>query len=284
MTLVVSELRRYGVVMVADCAVTTRPAQSIVLPDGPPVTEYARTGAQKVFPVDQIQAGVSVWGRGSLDDGTPMDLWLESLLRSGVREEDTLKTLGEMLAEEANAKIAPPQDDSEKYGFHVGGFIDTDDGRLPALYHVHCGHDNGAPHELRLYQDCPDHGFCGNRVYDDMSQYAEALAGQRGPEAYWHQLRNGTYTEFAYIIKYLTGSLTELREREGFSAPEPDDLHNRARYLKLVVETVCDIYAMSTQRRHIAKPVSLLTISSEGIEDFVPTSLSTQLQPRGRSI
>jgi hypothetical protein len=85
MTLVMTEVSSYGVAMAADSAVT--------FPNG-----RVYVGAQKLLPVPQINAGLSLWGRGSVN-GEDADTWLQNFIQHDVQSEMSLLNMAETLVE-----------------------------------------------------------------------------------------------------------------------------------------------------------------------------------------
>ena len=106
MTLVMTEVSTYGVAMAADSAVT--------FPDG-----RVYVGAQKLLPVPQINAGLSIWGRGSVNKSAA-DTWLQNFIQNDVTNEMTLLNMAETLANRLNNEFGGPI--SDRMGIHVGGF------------------------------------------------------------------------------------------------------------------------------------------------------------------
>src|SRR3989304_2796668 len=74
MTLILTELSKHGIAMVADSAVTFTEQ----LPSGKPVN-YVLNGAQKLQVVPYLTAGISVWGLGAIE-GVSTDIWLHDFI------------------------------------------------------------------------------------------------------------------------------------------------------------------------------------------------------------
>jgi hypothetical protein len=275
MTLLVSELREYGVVMVADSAVTTVPCKSLLPPGDGIIAEYVSTGAQKLWPIPAIGAGVSVWGRGRIGQ-FPADYWLY-YFADQVTAGTSLVDVGKQIASAVNELEAKPKTSADAFGFHLGGYIETTEGCLPALYHVHCGHADEEPHELRLYRDCPEDRFADTDPrygFSDYAEYRDWLSEARG-----YQLRNGMFDEFAAVSERLNVALFTLRAR-GFESPSPDDLANRETHLRDLFELFCGIYARSNRPKRIARPISSLSIGESGVMSFKASSPAVDAQGR----
>src|SRR4051794_39455569 len=79
MTLIITELSEFGIVMVADTALT----QYIKLPNG---TTHRRilNGIEKLQQIPTLHAGISMWELSTIktDDGTiPVDIWIRDFIR-----------------------------------------------------------------------------------------------------------------------------------------------------------------------------------------------------------
>ena len=83
MTLIVSEISKFGIAMAADSAVTEQYPVDWELSSGISTPPTVRTGAQKIIPIKSINAAISVWGFGTvgipsnLDAQIPIDRFLE---------------------------------------------------------------------------------------------------------------------------------------------------------------------------------------------------------------
>src|SRR5438093_5376229 len=144
MSLVVSDISVYGIVMVGDSAITRRKGGKLidVLSDG-----------SKIQYSEEANIGFAIWGRCNLADQR-VDAWLRDFIKSEVRCGDSVESVGERLAKSLNKKIEAMKEPWKEQvrGIHLTGFRDD----KPVLFHVHCGHPTEIPHELRLYHDYPD--------------------------------------------------------------------------------------------------------------------------------
>ena len=86
MTLVISEVSKFGIVMAADTAEST----TVTAASG---RQYTRTRfGRKLFPIQYLNGGASHWGAGEIHTGgglgrIPSDVWLEDFIeREGVEK------------------------------------------------------------------------------------------------------------------------------------------------------------------------------------------------------
>ncbi len=259
MTLVMTEVSTYGVAMAADSAVT--------FPDN-----RVYVGAQKLLPVPQINAGLSIWGRGDVN-GTAADTWLQKFIQDDVTNGMTLLNVAEILVDKLNNEFGGPIND--RMGIHVGGFDEQSGIRGPAFYHLHNGHfhfefrngsynlvpdENPPIRELRVHQDHPP------RIY----------TGDNFPVP----TRNGDFSIFGILYDQLNPILNTIQSSTGFSFPYPPGLAARGEYLRFWINIARDLYRLSNFRVRvlpqpatagdagIGGPISVLTVSSDGIQSF----------------
>ena len=265
MTLIVSEISKYGIAMAADSAITTTFPENWTLPSGARVPATVRTGAQKLVPIRAINAAISVWGVGTVgtpDDPCariPVDKFLLDFAER-VRRGDSLEDVGERLAREMNDGMGDSRDAG---GVHLAGYAEHQGRRFPALYHIHRGHPDESPGPLQLHRDWP---FESGKTFEEALDYIEG-GGFVG-------LRNGDFGVYALFAKYLHELMERLRKDMDFICPDHDSerfespLQARGRYLKLQVETICEFYRLSNCLETIAMPVSWLTIPREPGEEI----------------
>jgi hypothetical protein len=137
MTLIVSEVSKFGIAMTADSAITEQYPTSWALSSGKPPPPTVRTGAQKIVPIQSINAAISVWGFGTvgmpndLDAQIPIDCFLQDFAES-IRSGVSLDDVGYRLVNIVNQRIKIGQ---IRGGFHLAGYSEENSKRFPALYH-----------------------------------------------------------------------------------------------------------------------------------------------------
>ncbi len=265
MTLVLSEVSKHGIAMAADSAITQISDPRLKLPSGDSVPKTVRTGAEKIVEIKSIQAALSVWGFGAV--GMPGDTkWqipVDKFLldfASTVGADETLEDVGNRLADEVNPRIRVG---AVHGGFHLAGYVEQERQAFPVLYHVNTGPDDKHPKPLELYRDYP---FDSGRTIQQWR--AELEAGV----SFW--LRNGMIQTYVYFAESLNDLMKLLNKKFEFICPhhEGQQFHSpleaRARYLKLQIQTICEFYRLSNSTAFIAMPVSWITISPNGIQNF----------------
>lgn len=259
MTLVLSEVSHRGVAMAADSAVTFGSGRVYI-------------GAQKLQPVPQINAGMSVWGLGSVN-GEDTDVWLQQFIQTQVKPNMVLWDTAQHLADRLNHAFGGTAPD--RMGIHVCGFDEHQGVRGPALYHVHNGHyevgiDKGK-FVIVPKEDPPIREF---RAHDDIRP--QVWPHSRPPE----MRRNGDISVFAWMNNYLSRFLGEFQAATQFRFPYPDSLATRGEYLRFWINMTIELYRLSNARPRILPqpatagdasiggPVTVLTISKKGIQSF----------------
>lgn len=161
-----------------------------------------------------------------------------------------------------------------RMGVHVAGFDTRDGVRGPALYHVHNGHYHwefiSSSVQMVSDEDPPIREF---RAHEDRPPQAYGT-GQAFIE------RNGDFVLFSALFDRLRPLLGSINAAIGITFPYPDSLETRGEYLRFWLNHVKDIYRLSNARSravtqpatgadaHIGGPVTVLTISDAGIQDF----------------
>ena len=214
MTLVVSDISRHGIVMVGDSAVTKRQGGG----------KTVGADAVKIQYSAKANVGFAIWGKAAMSS-TRFDYWLKDFITNEIGEGEAIEEIGAKLADQINSdlsKLGGPWASLVR-GIHLAGYRDDE----PVLFHVHCGHEGEAPHELRLYHDFPDDLKMPAKEFD------EALRS-----GYVH-LRNGYHPHFAVLFNSLFGYTAKLREIGKIEFPYPD-IEGRLAFYKLLVKFVAE--------------------------------------------
>jgi hypothetical protein len=266
MTLIVSEVSKFGIAMASDSAITEEYPNDFVLPSGKPASPTVRIGAQKLIRIKAINAAISVWGFGTVGTPTnrdaliPIDKFLLDFADS-INTNLSLDDVGNKLVDLVNPRIKVGK---VRGGFHLGGYIQQGQGCFPALYHIHTGGKSEPPGELKLHRHYPF----------DICTTVEEWMGELQNKVF--VFRNGLYDTYAYFSEYLNELMMRLQKETGFICPDysrpcfSSPIEARGRFLKLQIQTICEFYRLSNRLETIAMPVSWLTISPSGIENFEP--------------
>lgn len=235
MTLVITEISRFGIAMVADSAVTF----TEVLPSGDNV-HYVLSGARKLQVIPHLNAGISVWGLGAvptMSGELSTAVWLEDFIK---RHSSTVSLDGfaNELVEELQSTIG---DRKQPMGFHLAGYVEVNGQRLPTFYHVrnvdgtykHYEH-----HEFVPGQDYPPKDIGENQIYIT---------------------RNGDYGPYAALVETMQIALPHIQVGMGLTIPHPS-LEGRVVYHSAWVRFISELYASSGLLRTIGGTVSALGI------------------------
>lgn len=240
MTLVVSEISRHGIIMLGDSAIT------IKCKDGKKV---ARGGAAKVQYSSEANVGIAMWGYGQVG-GKRLDSWIADFIRSKIDPESDLETIGQHLAQQLNKEFSltnRPSSQALRCGFHLAGYKND----LPRLWHVHCGHKNEPPHELRLYRDFPE----------DKGWTDEQFRNQLTYESY--HLRNGYYPHFASLFDSIMNYSKTLKELS-INFPQ-DSLKGHLDFYKLLVQFVAGTLIAAGEHPGVNDVLSAIAFDVNGL-------------------
>jgi hypothetical protein len=264
MTLVLSRLTPYGIAMAADTAVTVEfefPEETL---------QRTYTDARKLQKIPQLNAGISWWGEGIID-GIFADLWLERFIRDNSAEsleefaislQNELRRLGFTIPEDASTSTLR----DGTIGFHLAGFVEYNNRRIPSLYHIHNGRSiyyrTVDPHIVNA-----NHDFPPLRVIEHWSNRE------------WPGLRNGDYRPYAVLSNYLAGFFRQLHGNpdmctaggDRFQIPYPLNLETISEFLRFNIRLVKDIYDLSNYPLIIGGRVTTLTITEDGIHSYSTT-------------
>ena len=249
MTLVLTEISQYGIVMGADSAVTCETP----LPGGS-TGRRVLTGVQKLFPIPHLQAGVSCWGYGQIGN-FETDIWLNDFIGRQQNRSQTLEEFAGALRDELNQIMPRTQSGKAEAGFHLAGFVNTEGSWEPDFWHVHNGpsqfFDNIDPYVFNANHDLA--GAIAQGGYDRNNPYLI--------------VRNGDYLFYAAWWEDFELLLNRTLRQRGINVPRPS-LLGRADYVRFQIRTISGIYGMSILLPSIGGEITVLTIDANGIHSF----------------
>ncbi|MBZ5558987.1 MAG: hypothetical protein LAO77_17070 [Acidobacteriia bacterium] len=248
MTLILTELTPFGIAMAADSAVTfTHPTTgySFVQPNA----------AAKLQSIPSLNAGVSCWGIGAIEDA-PTDEWLAAFILQNAHV-PSIGAFAAALASALQDAVGPSEEGIPRLGFHVAGFETYEGQPLPSFYHVHDGPSTTLamrgisvdPHLVNANHDMPP------------AEYLNQVVAGGG----WIT-RNGDYQLYGQLFGLLEQFFGHVGQL-GIAIPNSQNLLDRAQYLIFQIRTVSHIYRLSNLVPGIGGPITYLTISPGGIED-----------------
>ncbi len=247
MTLIITELSKFGIVMVADSAVTF----TEILPNGNQFP-HVLNGAQKLQAIPYLKAGISVWGLGSIpirNGNLSTDVWINDFIERHSRV-TVLSELADSLAQELKESVGEYQ---SPVGFHLAGFVDVENQKLPTFYHVRNVDGTFAHYELHEFitgQDFPPRALANNESYIT---------------------RNGDYGAYAVLATAVQSALPIIQNGIGIKIPHPS-LQGRIAYHSAWIKFVSELYASSGLLRTIGGSISALGIYPNGQIIYYPSS------------
>jgi hypothetical protein len=249
MTLVLTEISRFGIAMAADSAVTiTRPTEQ------GSVTRVL-VGVRKLQAIEKLDAGISVWGGGNIDGGDS-DIWLDQFIRGRQNEYHSLKDFAILLQNELRNHLPPI--DAEKnpggtIGFHLAGFVESNGRKAPTFYHIH----NGRSKKLEMRGEVVD-GRMVNANHDIPPEEGRMILDS-GMVCVIH---NGDYQIYKEVFDYLHNFFSELEEKTKgqLLLPYSASLADRVEWLRFQIATISALYNFAGLRNAAREIVKLPTI------------------------
>ncbi len=256
MTLVVSEVSHHGIIMVGDSAATIRGNDSTV------------EGIAKVQYSTKATVGIAMWGHGQVG-GKRLDSWIAEFIESKINPQDDLEMIGQHLAQQLNEELSQTKRPWCELvcGFHLAGFKNG----LPRLWHIHCGHQNEPPHELKLYHDFPeDQGWTDEH-------FRNLLEGG----GICH-LRNGYHVYFAALFDSVMQYSKTLRQHLGTNFPQ-DSLKGHLHFYKLLVQFVAGTLVAAGRHPAVNNVLSAIAFEQNGLvfDERIPVQQEIEGPPEG---
>jgi len=268
MTLIITELSPFGIVMVGDTAQTVDSLNA-----DRTIGERAFFGLIKVIPVPKLNAGLAYWGWTKMppndeDHGVWMDWWLRDLVDKRQADYNTLEDLAKLLETELRIHV-PRLTEPELVlmptgdgGIHLAGFVEAGKDMLPCFWHIHNGRSQRLPDKqidpciVNANCDCPPIKLEEEASYITRNGDIEAYVG--------------------FFERHLRGYTQELSDELGILVPFPT-LGSRAEYWSAQIRFISALYEASgvmeegTLRRMIkgiGDQVTTLTIVPTGIVSY----------------
>jgi len=243
MTLIITELSKFGIAMVADSAVTCTER----LPSGQSFPRVLN-GALKLQLIPHFSAGVSVWGLGTLPTNSGQvatDIWLHDF----IQQHSSVASLNEF----AHALTTELQEIAgniqEPLGLHLAGYVDLEGRKLPTFYHIR-NNDGNFIEGYNIHEFIQGHHFPPQEIAE-------------GDDCF--RVRNGGYGPYAILSASVERVLPQIRSDPALNIAIPSpSLWGRIAYFTAWIRFVSDLYASSELLRTIGGRIYALGISPNG--------------------
>jgi len=263
MTLLLTEISRYGIAMTADSALTV----PTLLPRERQYMNRVYFGVTKLRPIPKLQAGISFWGEGRIR-GVDTDVWLLDFIHRNEAQYNTPRQFAILLRNELREQIEPisTTDDAAlrhgNVGFHLAGFARYQNALLPTFWHIHNG-------QSERYQNINPTIVNANNDIPPQTVREELARAERIQNEDWLIVRNGdfqtVYAPFYQAIRELTRF---LRTQRTVIIPA-QSLRGRAEFLAFQIRAIRDLYGMSQDLLpSVGGNVAILTISQNRIQNY----------------
>jgi len=264
MTLILTWLFPFGIVMGADSAITY-PHLYVTEPNGRRRPRIL-TGVRKVFQIPKIHAGISFWGAANIGNQTT-DAWLSEFIISQENRYNNIHDFAILLQDELRTLVPEITDPEGSYnyrygtrGFHLAGFVEYQNQSVPTFYHIHNGqsevYPNINPRVINANQDLPP-----QRVLELFSQNINPYV-RNGDFHIYSTLFHSLYTAFAHKNKRLRQIYGQFRfpDPSKFTTP----LEAYMEFVRFWIRLVRDVYALSNLPEIIGGEISVLSITPDG--------------------
>jgi|SRR4030042_1099424 len=248
MTLILTELSKFGIAMATDSAITYTDART---PDGK-LKDRVFYGLRKLFPIPKLKAGVSFWGYGDFQ-GVYLDNWLENFIEKMEPKYDSLKDFAILLQDELRKKIpklGPRQELEATHGFHLAGYVDYENRKIPTLWHIHNGISAMVkdidPTLINANYDVPPERY----IEHERTGYTLIL-------------RNGNIGVHNVLFEKIKELFRVLHD-DGFLVFYPPSLETRARFLRFLIKTTEGVVNLTNEIHNIGGNIETMTISPKG--------------------
>jgi hypothetical protein len=240
MTLILTEITKFGIAMVADSAITT----TAIMPSATPLKRVT-TGALKLQIVPYLNAGISFWGAGTIPyakgKGFPTDMWLQDFIKS----HKSLSSFDDFAAELKAELQALPEPLDEELEFHFAGYKEIGREKYPTLYHI-----RNVEGDFR--QGYKLHEFVVGKDFPSQSIGEIPFT-----------LRNGDYGPYALLSGLVNVGKQILYEEMNLEIPHRS-LEGRVAYLASWIIFISNIYASARRSITIGGEVWALGIAPSG--------------------
>jgi len=209
-----------------------------------------------------------MWGHGQVG-GKRLDSWIAEFIESRINPRDDLETTGQHLAQQLNKELSQTNRPWSELvcGFHLAGFKNG----LPRLWHIHCGHQNEPPHELRLYHDFPEY-----QGWTD--EHFRNLLGGGGI----CHLRNGYHHYFAALFDNVMQYSKTLHQHLGINFPQ-NSLEGHLHFYKLLVQFVAGTLIAAGEYPAVNNVLSAIAFGQNGLlfDERIPVQQQIERPPEG---
>jgi hypothetical protein len=206
-------------------------------------------GAVKIQHSSIVNVGFALWGNAIVGGGL-IDEWLADFISNQIGPTDSVEDIGHLLATTLNSVLSRSGRSWKSLvrGIHLTGYRDG----LPVLFHVHCGHNNEPPHELRLYKDFPDDHSYSQDIYRSMLT------------SHFMHLRNGYHALFGPLFDNALNYSANLKALLHKQLPHPS-LEGRLDFYKLLVKFVAGSLKAARLPQEVNETLSAIAFSETGL-------------------
>ncbi|MCK5598697.1 hypothetical protein KAI78_03650 [bacterium] len=242
MTLILTELSTHGIAMLADSAITEN-------------DEIIDREANKLQIIPNLNAGISIWGRGRIN-GISTDDWIADFIDNS-SSISKLGDFGKKLSEKLNSLMTTGIIKELPLGFHLAGYEMVDGSSYPSFYHIHNVKElNLKPLEkyemnsyFGCYNDCSTSQYIGEIVKKDKIYIT----------------RNGAISIYVYLMNHFYQFVSEMNSIK-VKVPKTSTLDSRKDFMIFQMETIINLIEISSLKNCIGKTIKWVKISRNEIK------------------
>lgn len=278
MTLILTELSKYGIAMVADSAII----EPLRKPDGT-IADKVYFGAKKLFQVSKLIAGISYWGWGDIPfpgaDWTDKnklertELWLPHFLSKNAKKYNSISDLSLLLEEELRKRI--PAIDLKDYpegegGIHLAGYEVCNGQHIPTFWHIHNGPSTSLPKKkidptiVNANNDIP----LNLSVTNEGAEIDGHIINEKRGIATIRNGDNKSYIALYNLLFAQNSPFSSIVRKFGLTFPYAINLNDRANLLKFQIQMIAGLYKFSKEGEGIGEPINTLIINRDGISAY----------------
>ncbi|MFK7778413.1 MAG: hypothetical protein QM501_09950 [Gimesia sp.] len=258
MTLLLTHVSDFGVVMAADSAITWRNGTGKIIC-------IDKKGWQKLFKVRSFRAGVSYWGLiGAINPK------FYEAIKYFIEQESKyhdLKSLADYIASEMNSALKGEILTSPT-GVHVAGYEKWEDGvRRPTFYHIHNGNGH---YETSIENNRLDYEWIKEEehklftVHKDIPHPRASLERNRFALSEGHLTRNGAFYIFSQFLKTQREVIKILNKHEHISIPSrQNNICSQKGMIHMLLQNNINLYKVSNQHRVVGGKVTSIAFNDE---------------------
>lgn len=210
---------------------------------------------------------MSCWGNAQVGDMF-LDDWMPEFLETNEDNYETIDDFALLLQDEIRQYTIPitAMRGSMEYrfgnrGFHLAGFTEYQERRIPTFYHIHNGLSE-------CFQDIDP------RLVNANHDYPPNIVLENFNQGFPPHTRNGAFQRYAVFFDTIINAVMDMQiNNQPIRFPDFRDetrkVETSTRFVEFWLKFVREFYALSNLDNIIGGPIHLLTIQPDGRSDLI---------------